>query len=186
MKLKDFSETLNEASIEQKISKKASKLITALDKKKLDLTLKLHNKIPAEKLQEIKSTLKTIEKAKPIIVRFKKYFQNLEEKFDKLNLDEQEKKEKIRKRYDEIRNLFISDLFNIMRTVGYDEATIIASSIATIIFFIVFVPGGLLVALPTILMLKKLKENKAKVNNKKFLKDLEKIENKLKKAIAKR
>lgn len=167
-------------------SKKIQDLISILEKTRIEQTLKIDRNMPKEKIRQIRNTNKAIEKAKPILLKLKKYFEKLENKFSKFNLSDEEKKDKLIKRYDEIKSLFIKDLFNIIKLIGYDASTIIISSIISIIFLIVAVPGGLIAAIPTFLMLKKLKEGKEKIYNKKILKDLEKAEEKLKKTIAKR
>lgn len=164
------------------ISKKAEKLIKKLNKKQesLEQTIK-KRKLPPDKTKEIKEQIFAIESSLPVLERFKKYFQKLERAME--GLKEKEKLEKLRNKYEEIKSLFISDLYNIMRVVGYGASAILASTIASMIILVLLtspIPGTSPIFIaPSLVIIRKLKDIKTRVYNKKFEKEMEDLINKL-------
>lgn len=155
------------------ISRKAKKLILRLEAKKDFLSEKIPNSTGKEK-REIKSMLKTIDKALPIIENFEKYFNKLE--INMTNSSDEEKIKRIQSKYDEIKALFLDKLYNIMLTVSYRPALLIASAIAGLIISLLFLhPGGIFMILPTIMFIKRIRDNKEIAESPKFKKEIDKV-----------
>lgn len=173
-----------------KVSKKANKLIKRLEEKEKDFQNKLSNsKLPITKRRELKEKLFAIEKTKPVLKKFEQYFLKLEKAMD--GMSDKDKIKKIKSKYDEINQLFISKLYYAMKLVGYNASLIIASIIASMIvtsLATIFIPGSTLaIAIPGILLIKKLQEQKIRIHNKKFSKEIDflikKLESKKKKTL---
>lgn len=168
-----------ELSRKYRVSEKAEKLVQRLEKKRNDLEDLLDDKnLPKEKIKEVEENIFAINKSIPAIEKFIKYFKKLEKNLEKL--PREQKRKRLEAKYNEIRELFIKELYSTMSVVGYGAATILATTIATIAFlFLVTIPipgtGPILIA-PSVLMLKKLREVKQKVgDNKEFEKEIDKL-----------
>lgn len=175
-----------ELSRKYRVSEKADKLVERLEKKREELEelLDKRKELTREKRKEVMENILAIDKSIPAIEKFSKYFKRLEKNLERL--PREQKRKKLEAKYDEIRDLFIKELYNTMSIVGYGAATILATTIATIAFlFLVTIPipgTGPVLAAPSILMLKKLREVKQKVgDNKQFEKEIDKLIDKLEK-----
>lgn len=152
------------------ISKKTDKLIRKLEKRKKEI-----NDNP-KSTEEDKKVAKAIEKAIPVIESFKKYFIKLES--DLYDTADEEKRKLIEAKYDDIKTLFINQLYKIMETVSYRPSIMIASLIAWIII-VTATPFTNWMLIPTYLTLKSISKNKKKITNRNFSKELSKLTDEL-------
>ena len=186
MKIEDI---LNEAYLTEgvkynKTSQTAIKLLKSLEKKKKKLQKELRKALP-DRAKKIRRDLFAIRKTVPIIEDFKDYFIRLETTFP--GLSEREKKTKIKSRYDEVRFLFLEKLYKTMKLVGKDSAYIIGSTIATLLFAILFIPGGgTVMLLPTISTIRNVNRVKGKIQDKNFTKEVDYLSSQLQKYKRKR
>jgi len=184
MKLKEFcsEKEINEAVIRRyKVSERATKLIERLEEKQKVLEKKSKDKkITPEKRREYKENIFAIEKSLPVIKNFRDYFKKLEDAIEGMN--ESDKIRKIENKYEEIKQLFFDKLYGLMQVLGYNASLIIAAAIASLIFAVVFIPGGGPALLfPTFMVIKKIKENRSKIHNKKFEKEIDHLLERLEK-----
>lgn len=180
MKLNEFNQELEEQyfSRPEKVSKRAEKVVNQLQERREKIEKELDkNDLTQEKRREYKDILKAIDKSLPVIEDFKKYFTNLEKKIK--DLPDKEKRKKVESKYKEVKELFISELFKIMQFVGYNGSFVIGAAIASLIFAIIFIPGGgPILMLPTVMLIKKIRENQEKMKNMKrrqFEKEIDKL-----------
>lgn len=152
------------------ISKKTDKLIRKLEKRKKEI-----NDNP-KSTEEDKKVAKAIEKAIPVIESFKKYFIKLES--DLYDTADEEKRKLIEAKYDDIKTLFINQLYKIMEIVSYRPSIMIASLIAWIII-VTATPFTNWMLIPTYLTLKSISKNKKKITNRNFSKELSKLTDEL-------
>lgn len=178
MNITDFKEEeLNEAMLPPRVSAKAKKLINKLEKKERETIKKIEQTKDALEKRELKENLFAIRKALPVVKKFEEYFIRLETRIK--DTSDKKRRKYIEKKYDEIKRLFINDLFDVMRVVGYDASAIIASTILSVIVAIVFIPGGLITVAPAFALIKKIKEIKEKVKGSGFKDILEKVQKEL-------
>lgn len=172
------------------ISKKSGKLIKRLKNRRDFFKNKLENprrQLSIEKRRELKEKIYAIDKSLPVIEKFQKYFIKLEKAIE--GMPEKDRRRKIKSKYDEVKTLFFRELYYTMQLVSYNASIIIASIIATLIISIVVtlpIPGSSFVlAAPAILLIKNLREQKKRIHDKKFEKEIdfliEKLESKKKK-----
>lgn len=169
-------ETLEEGIFFHKydVSVKVDKLANTLEKRKSELEKEIKQETDLEKINEKKEIIKAIKKATPIINDFKKYFQRLEKKINKLPQDE--KRKEIELKYEEIRIFFINELYQIMYSVGYRASTVIASAIVSLLLAIVFIPGGgPILFLPTVQLIRKINIARNRITSGAIAKDLDRI-----------
>lgn len=176
MELKEFisqEDSLEEGLFNRdnyEISKKTDKLIRKLEKRKKEI-----NDNP-KSTEEDKKVAKAIEKAIPVIESFKKYFIKLES--DLYDTADEEKRKLIEAKYDDIKTLFINQLYKIMETVSYRPSIMIASLIAWIII-VTATPFTNWMLIPTYLTLRSISKNKKKITNRNFSRELSKLTDEL-------
>lgn len=156
------------------ISLKASKLIKVLEIRRNELEFEIKKEKNLDKLKDKKEIVRAINKSIPVINDFKKYFQRLERRIEKL--PESEKRKEIELKYEEIRMFFLNELYHIMYSVGYKASTVIASAIFSLILAIVFIPGGgPLLFLPTVQLIRKINIARNKITSGALVRELDRI-----------
>ena len=179
MNLQDFNieqNELNESVFSpNKVSDRAKKLEKKLDKKIKKLEKENKRKdLSEEKRKKNKEIIETIKKAQPIVEKFTKYFERMEKRIANEPFDKQRKL--IKTKYDEVRILFIKELYNILYYAGENSAAIISSLIANLILATVFIPGGLpILVSPTFILIRNIKQSKEKIQDGKLRKEMEKL-----------
>ena len=179
MNLQDFNieqNELNESVFSpNKVSDRAKKLEKKLEKKLKKLEKENKRKdLSEEKRKKNKEIIETIKKAQPIVEKFTKYFERMEKRIANEPFDKQRKL--IKTKYDEVRILFIKELYNILYYAGENSAAIISSLIANLILATVFIPGGLpILVSPTFMLIRNIKQSKEKIQDGKLRKEMEKL-----------
>ena len=179
MNLQDFNieqNELNESVFSpNKVSDRAKKLEKKLDKKIKKLEKENKRKdLSEEKREKNKEIIETIKKAQPIVEKFTKYFERMEKRIANEPFDKQRKL--IKAKYDEVRVLFIKELYNILYYAGENSAAIISSLIANLILVTVFIPGGFpILVSPTFMLIRNIKQSKEKIQDGKLRKEMEKL-----------
>ncbi len=179
MNLQDFNieqNELNESVFSpNKVSDRAKKLEKKLDKKIKKLEKENKRKdLSEEKREKNKEIIETIKKAQPIVEKFTKYFERMEKRIANEPFDKQRKL--IKTKYDEVRILFIKELYNILYYAGENSAAIISSLIANLILATVFIPGGFpILVSPTFMLIRNIKQSKEKIQDGKLREEMEKL-----------
>lgn len=171
MDLKEFIETekINEDLFNKyNTSKKANRLIAKLYKRKGDLEVKV--KTIGKK--EDKDLLRALNRSIPVIEKFRDYFIKLEKKLE--DTDDKERELLIQAKYDDIKALFVEELYKIMEHVQYRTAIFVGSLIAWIIFLMA-TPFTNWMLIPTFLSLKNINKNKKRITNRYFSKEMNKL-----------
>ena len=169
------------------ISQKAGKLIKKLETKNAEIQNKLEDprfkNMPVDKQRELKEKAFAIKKTTPVIKKFERYFLRLEKSME--GMSDEKRKKKIQSKYNEIKHLFIEELYTTMRLVGYNASLILASIIATLIVTVIAtipLPGTTFaLAIPSVLLIKKLQSHKKRVHSKQFEKEIDELIKKLEK-----
>ena len=169
----NLQEYINEKPIEEGlfgdsylVSKKADKLILKLKKRK---DLIDNNK---EASEEDKKLSRAIGRTIPVMDNFRKYFIKLEKELE--SVDDEERKKLIEAKYDDIKVLFINQLYKIMESVSYKPSIMVASLIAWIIFTLV-TPFTNWLLIPTYITLRSISKHKKAITNRSFSKELDRL-----------